>query len=142
MLPYALESYTRDFGLLENPLPEVDILQAAEAEQWVSGIVRVQLSELVDCCGEEDFLDLMSTRLTGCDLLEQIEYDIVTVDMYQGVQHIQIKVSGDPASIAETIDTVECKFCHKDVPAKTAHLHEDEWVGDDCCWDERLRSTE
>lgn len=39
-------------------------------------------------------------------------------------------------------ETVVCKFCNKDVPADTAHLHQDGWVGDECCWDERLRITE
>lgn len=39
-------------------------------------------------------------------------------------------------------ETVECKFCHQQVPAETAHLHQGTWVGDDCCWDERLRMTE
>jgi len=38
--------------------------------------------------------------------------------------------------------TVACKFCGKWVPAKTAHLHDGAWVGDECCWDERLRSSE
>lgn len=37
---------------------------------------------------------------------------------------------------------VTCKFCGKWTQASTAHRHEDGWVGDDCCWDERLRSTE
>jgi hypothetical protein len=39
-------------------------------------------------------------------------------------------------------DTVTCKFCGEDVPADTAHLHDGSWVGDECCWDERLKSTE
>jgi len=39
-------------------------------------------------------------------------------------------------------ETVECKFCHQEAPASTAHLHDGQWVGDDCCWDERLRATE
>ena len=34
---------------------------------------------------------------------------------------------------------VQCKFCNKEVPSKTAHLIDDGWVGE-CCWDERLRS--
>ena len=38
--------------------------------------------------------------------------------------------------------TVICKFCHAIVPEATAHLHQGEWVGDECCWDERLRTTE
>jgi len=39
-------------------------------------------------------------------------------------------------------DTVTCKFCHEQTPSDTAHLHDGGWVGDQCCWDERLRSTE
>lgn len=35
-----------------------------------------------------------------------------------------------------------CKFCHEMVAAATAHLHDGGWVGDACCWDERLRATE
>jgi len=42
----------------------------------------------------------------------------------------------------EDEDYVTCKFCRKRVPAATAHLHWGEWVGDECCWDERLKSTE
>jgi hypothetical protein len=40
------------------------------------------------------------------------------------------------------IELVECKFCHQPTPAHTAHRHEYGWVGDDCCWDERLRSSQ
>jgi hypothetical protein len=34
-----------------------------------------------------------------------------------------------------------CKFCDEPVGVDY-HLHEKGFVGDDCCWDERLRSTE
>ncbi|MCP9209557.1 hypothetical protein [Streptomyces cucumeris] len=37
---------------------------------------------------------------------------------------------------------VECKFCRNSVPAQTAHRHDGNWVGDECCWDDRLRMTE
>lgn len=37
---------------------------------------------------------------------------------------------------------VHCKFCGREVPQATAHRHRDAWVGDECCWDERLRVTE
>jgi len=36
---------------------------------------------------------------------------------------------------------VTCKLCGKDTPAATAHLHQHEWVGE-CCWDDRLKTTE
>jgi len=39
-------------------------------------------------------------------------------------------------------ETVVCKFCHEHVPADTAHAHQGAWVGDKCCWEERLRSSE
>lgn len=39
-------------------------------------------------------------------------------------------------------DYVICHLCHCPAPAETAHLHQEEWIGDDCCWDERLRSSE
>lgn len=35
-----------------------------------------------------------------------------------------------------------CKFCHSDILRATAHRHGSGWVGDSCCWDERLRATE
>lgn len=38
--------------------------------------------------------------------------------------------------------TVTCKFCGRQVSERTAHRHQDAWVGDECCWDERLRVTE
>ena len=37
---------------------------------------------------------------------------------------------------------VMCKFCHNQCNAKTAHFHDGGWVGYECCWGERLRSTE
>jgi hypothetical protein len=39
-------------------------------------------------------------------------------------------------------EVVECKLCERAALAATAHRHENGWVGDRCCWDERLRSTE
>jgi len=39
-------------------------------------------------------------------------------------------------------ETVLCKFCHKQVGKLTAHEHDSGWVGHECCWDERLRSSE
>jgi len=41
----------------------------------------------------------------------------------------------------EMVDDVRCQFCGKHVPSETAHRHDGAWVGE-CCWDERLRSTE
>lgn len=35
-----------------------------------------------------------------------------------------------------------CKFCGQPVLLATAHRHDNGWVGENCCWDERLRMTE
>lgn len=44
--------------------------------------------------------------------------------------------------VSQVSQTVQCKFCGKAVPAKTAHRHDGGYVGDACCWDERLKTTE
>lgn len=43
---------------------------------------------------------------------------------------------------SEPANAVKCSLCNRDTSAKTAHVHQGEWIGDDCCWDERLRSSE
>lgn len=35
-----------------------------------------------------------------------------------------------------------CCLCHRSIATKTAHLHQGELIGDECCWDERLRLSE
>jgi hypothetical protein len=37
---------------------------------------------------------------------------------------------------------VTCAICRQRCAARTAHLHQGQWIGDECCWDERLRSSE
>ena len=39
-------------------------------------------------------------------------------------------------------DRVTCAICHRACSARTAHLHSGQWIGDECCWAERLRSRE
>ena len=40
------------------------------------------------------------------------------------------------------VKTVTCSLCGNECSAAKAHLHQDKWVGDECCWDERLRASE
>jgi hypothetical protein len=50
---------------------------------------------------------------------------------------------GSEYSVAgDAVATVRCSLCNQDAPAKTAHLHQGLWIGDECCWDERLRASE
>ena len=45
------------------------------------------------------------------------------------------------AKIYEPI-SVECLFCGNPCLIRTAHYHQNDWIGDECCWDERLRASE
>jgi hypothetical protein len=40
------------------------------------------------------------------------------------------------------VNMVTCSLCHAETPESTAHLHQGEWIGDSCCWDQRLRASE
>lgn len=41
-----------------------------------------------------------------------------------------------------TAETVTCVLCGERTSRQSAHLHQDGWIGDECCWDERLRASE
>lgn len=44
--------------------------------------------------------------------------------------------------ILDWIDPTFCKLCGNKIKGATAHPHEGGYVGDECCWDEKLRATE
>jgi hypothetical protein len=78
---------------------------------------------------------------------ELFPYADLTVDELQEdfkyIPEIQSLLTKLVAALAQVdATTVDCKFCHATVPVKTAHAHEGGFVGDACCWDERLRTTE
>ena len=35
-----------------------------------------------------------------------------------------------------------CSICGETCDPKTVHFHQGDTIGDECCWDERLRSSE
>jgi hypothetical protein len=37
---------------------------------------------------------------------------------------------------------MKCDMCGQSILTNTAHLHQGKYIGDECCWDERLRTTE
>lgn len=49
--------------------------------------------------------------------------------------------AADEDENAVYVPMVSCKFCGKAIPNADAYMHQSGWVGE-CCWDERLRSTE
>lgn len=40
------------------------------------------------------------------------------------------------------VSLVQCSVCGKQTSAESAHIHQDSYIGDNCCWDERLRASE
>ena len=37
---------------------------------------------------------------------------------------------------------IKCSICGKDIPEFFAHWHQEDWVADYCCWDERPKNSE
>lgn len=75
---------------------------------------------------------------TGC--MEDFSPDGVNI-VSDGAQILMVFQERKPDASDEAIK-VPCKLCSKQVDFKTAHLHQGAYVGDECCWDERLRATE
>jgi hypothetical protein len=53
---------------------------------------------------------------------------------------------GKPNRKRKEPKTVRCVICGQQCLLKNAHLHSgddgDEWIGDECCWDDRLHASE
>jgi len=75
-------------------------------------------------------------RMSTQDWLEEAEEDILIE------KEIEMKVYESKLLKDEMEpETVTCCFCKRQTSVSTAHLHQDTWVGE-CCWDERLKTTE
>ena len=91
-----------DYELLTAPLSLAD-MRARKAETgYVSGVISVNLEELIHR-DHEGLLDFLSMRLTGGDLLNGMEYEIVGCDLEN--QMIHLKVTGDPICYFEMDDS-------------------------------------
>jgi hypothetical protein len=123
----------------QAPATEDQLYEASANGQYISGIVEVEPSDLIDH-DYEGFLDLVSERLVGGDLLMDSTYEVVGWN--PETKAVKYQVTGDPSSTYEVnVSTVECQICHREAPASSAHLHGD---GQVCvlCWDDRLKSSE
>ena len=93
---------------------------------------------------------LFWARITGLyerelSLLEKI-VDVVKGERANEIEGSDENTEKDLAAydlITEMImgGKLMCSYCGKSCDARTIHLHRSQWVGE-CCWDERLRSTE
>jgi len=132
------EQEDNKFVIEQSPATEDQLYEAVAEGKYVTGVVEITPSDLVDA-DYEGLLDLLSERLVGNDLLMDVTYE--AIGWNPETKAVKYQVSGDPQSAYDMVDTVECQFCHRDAPASTAHLHGD---GQVCtlCWDDRLKSSE
>lgn len=97
----------KKYTVLRKPLTERQIVQAIKnsvpVDGYISAVIAVDVSEIVDAGGLEGFLDLISNRLTGSDLLMDADYDVVG---HKG-DELHFRVSGDASGIVETLGSEE-----------------------------------
>jgi len=89
-------------------------------------LLKAQKVALIDAMGDDD--DLLDGLL---NLVDHIQDQIYYVRGHEV----------EESDFDDESDQVTCKFCSKLTAADTAHLHQGEWICDNC-WDDRLRSTE
>lgn len=64
---------------LDEPLTHDDVLKLADENGYITGVVRVAFSEVVEN-NIEGFLDILSERLLETDLLSELSYHVVGVE--------------------------------------------------------------
>lgn len=84
----------RTYTLLTRPLTEGEILQRADSDNCIEGVVPIDLEFIIDS-DLEAFLDDLSVSLVGSELLMDIQYGIVG---FEG-EELHIKVRGDASEV-------------------------------------------
>ena len=85
------------FTTLNRPMTLEEIgLEREEEGGCITGWVGIDMEEVIDS-NREQFLDLLSIKLVGCELLQDISYDIIGHDESMLV----IEVYGDPDMVLE-----------------------------------------
>lgn len=92
------------YTLLNAPLTPAQLREGENTDGYVTGAVSVSPSDLIDN-DLEGVLDILSERLTGTDLLEDISYRVIGAadDM------IHVEVTGNPVSVLELVNNSEAQ---------------------------------
>ena len=80
-------------------------IKYADDNNYIKGTVEVHISDLIDH-DLEDFLDIISTRLVGDELLSDINYDVVGIHP-DDKNIMYMLVSGDVSLILEDLEDEE-----------------------------------
>lgn len=86
-------------------------------------------------------MDKMERRMRHMDTKDWLE---AAEDDAMIVEEVEMAVYESRLNELEQTeeDTVVCSLCGGMVSADVAHPHQGKWIGDECCWDERLKTTE
>ena len=81
----------------------------------------------------------LQTFVLDHDNAEDLDFDPEEIDSGQAVH--------DPKLLSfenfkRRYAKVICSACQQNCLARTAHHHQRQWIGDGCCWNEQLRSSE
>jgi len=115
-----LERVGKGERVLREPLSEEEIKKAHEKDGTVEGVVRVDVSEVID--GDlESFLDLLSRRLVDSELLSDIQYEVVDVED----DVLLIRVSGETAMLGvDGGHATTCASCGRAIE----RIGDDKWA--------------
>lgn len=61
---------------------------------------------------------------------------------HRGPKPLRVYINDGETVYENPTHRVLCTICKRLCSGDLAHLHQGEWVGDECCWDERLRMSE
>lgn len=87
-------------NVLMKPLTKEQMKVMVDEKCYIKGIVPVELSDMIDCSLDE-FLDMLSEKLTDSPCLMEINYNIVgVINDYT----VAMEVSGDVSEILDFDD--------------------------------------
>jgi hypothetical protein len=94
------------------------------------------------------FVDL-ATDSHPEDIDDKLVRDMVIDNVADFLQNADPREAAESMVDSYEFDNVEvitpettCSICGKPCDGNKAHLHQGAYIGDECCWDDRLKSSE
>jgi hypothetical protein len=128
----------------ELPLTIEQIKARQTDDGYITAVVELSIDDLFD--GIEFFNDKVSELITGSECgLTDISYQ--AVGAVNGSVLVEVTASVDEI-IQEEDDFIQeedegmvfCSICGQLCLQQNAHIHQGDLIGDECCWDEHLKS--
>lgn len=146
-----LEEAVQAFPQFDVPPTETPNVSGADLVEWFDAWrqrVKAALDLFAELHLNARYLAHRGTRCPFCDS-DEVEGAEVTTGNGTAMQemsclscqHAWVDRYTLTAITVEPEATVTCSLCHCPTPALSAHLHQGQWIGDEC-WDERLQASE